>query len=85
MDFIKLINDNWNASNAVKLGMLEDFAEYHSYQATVTNEQGEEIPNPQTMKDFANKVIIRFVKESVHAKRANKAREQATYTELELE
>ena len=89
LDFIGFISDNANLSAGKKVALLKDFCTQYNYQLTIwsVDEGGDpiQIPNPESRREFANRHITRFIRESVNAVRRQVAVETLTYEELELE
>lgn len=85
LDFIGFISDNVALSTDQKLALLEDFCDQYNYEEIVEDEEGNEIPNPESRRHFANRQITRFLRESVNATRRQRAADAAKYEELELE
>lgn len=59
--------------DAVAPRVIDGFTGQHGYQETVTDAEGNEVPNPQTKAQFAKQTIGEFVKNSVMAYEANQA------------
>ena len=64
--------------------MLDDLCATHGYRATVTDEEGEEIDNPETKKAFANRMIQEQIKRWVNGWRKSEAEKALEYDEIEL-
>ena len=55
------------------VALVKDFTDFHGYQTTITDDEGNETPNPQTRAAFAKQCVIDFIKESVKTQRARVA------------
>ena len=83
VDIIGYLNTqltDWSAQK--KQDMLDDFCSQYNYEDMVDDGEGGEIENPVSKKMFANQKIVEFIKGTVNAYRAKKAREEAQYDEL---
>lgn len=85
LDFIQFINDNVSLSVAKKTALLTDFCKQYSYQETITDEEGNEVPNPTTKQQFANQKFVDFVVQTVNAQRKRSAESAVEFEELVLE
>ena len=47
--------------------MADAFAASYGYAETVTNEQGEQVPNPLDKLAFARECVVKYIKEIVSA------------------
>jgi chromosomal replication initiation ATPase DnaA len=63
-----------------KQDMLNDYASYFGYSDTL--EDGS--VNPETKKEFANRMIEKHIRDIVKSVRKRRAEAQITYEELEL-
>jgi len=84
LDFIGFIDANCGLPTDEKVTMLDDFCAQYSYRDTVTGEDGREIPNPTTKRDFANQRIRDFIVQTVNAHRIGKARAAVEYDTFSL-
>lgn len=65
--------------------VIAAISDTYGYQETIRDEEGNEMPNPQTRAQFARSQVLRFLKETTVAYEANReaslareaAREQA--------
>jgi len=71
-------------TNAKKIAMLDDYVSYYGYQETIINEQGEEIANPQSKKEFANEKLMQEIIHKVSAVRRRVAENAVVVEELVL-
>lgn len=85
LDFVGFINDNWQAPTAKKLALLDSFVAQYGYEEMVEDEDGNEIPNPVSKRQFTNAQIVEFICASVNAFRGREAAAAAEYDELALE
>ena len=85
LDFVTFIAANWDAPAATKQAMLDDFVEAYHWQENITDEDGNEIPNPVTKAQLTNYQITRFIVETVNAVRKRRAEQAAIYDDLDLE
>ena len=53
-----------------KAQVIDEFASQNGYQSEMLVD-GEMIPNPQTKTNFSKQVVLRFIKDSLKAYRAN--------------
>lgn len=88
MDIITYMNSqepvaSWTA--AKKTAMLDSLCATHGYQEKVTDEEGNEIDNPETKKAFANRMIIEQIKRWVNGWRKSEAERAAAYEEINFE
>lgn len=60
-----------------QMEILNDFCAYHGRPDTVTNAEGNAVPNPEAKGPFMKRTVINFIKESVQAYRANQTAEAA--------
>lgn len=60
--------------------LVTAMAEQRNYPETVTNEDGEEIPNPQTKEEFCAMEILSFCRQIVAAHRVKVSRAAAQAT-----
>jgi hypothetical protein len=67
-----------------KQDMLNDYVSYFGYSDTLEDAQGNTIPNPETKKEFANRMIEKHIRDIVKSVRKRRAEAQVTYEELEL-
>lgn len=56
---------------------IEALCANYSRPEKIKNSNGEEVDNPVTTDEFANNVILSFIREHIKAYKANKASEQA--------
>jgi hypothetical protein len=75
------MNLSLTVPNEHAVAILNDFCEYHGYQAQIEVD-GEMVANPQTKPQFAKAKVADFVKESIKAHRANKKAEVARQDEI---
>ena len=68
-----------------KTAMLNDYCSYFNYQTTITDSNGDPIPNPESKTEFANRMIGRDIKSKINATRKIAAEAAATYEEFEIE
>ena len=86
LDFIQFINDNVTVlTPAQKAALLVDFCEAHNYEEFVTDDDGIEIPNPVSRKDFANMAIKQYFERLINNVRRFHAEEAVSFDELALE
>lgn len=64
---------------------LDDYCEEHKYQETVTDENGEEVSNPETKAQFFDRTMHEHAWNSVKARRASRAADAARKAELDKE
>lgn len=88
MDIITFINSeqpvaSWTAEE--KIAFLNDFVATGGYQETVTNEAGETVANPVTKKEFANRMIIKYIARCVNGWRKSVAEANIVIDSVELE
>lgn len=60
--------------------LKDDFCAYHGWTATVTDAQGNSVPNPVTQNQFIKQKVIAFLRDSVKAKGAAVAVDAARNT-----
>jgi hypothetical protein len=85
LDIIGHINQEAvNLTTQQKLKMLDDYASYFGYSDTLEDGDGNTIPNPETKKEFANRMIEKHIRDIVKSVRKRRAEAQVTYEELEL-
>jgi hypothetical protein len=87
MDLIAYINSqepvkSWTATK--KKAMLDDLCATHGYQETVTDEKGETVANPESKKDFANRMLVEQIKRWVNGWRKTQAEKEVTYEQIKL-
>jgi len=83
-DFVGFIDANCTLSTDKKTAMLDDFCAQYGYQETITGEDGREIPNPGSKKDFANEKIKSFIVQTINARRVDEARAAVQYDVFSL-
>jgi hypothetical protein len=88
MDFIEFINNqepvaSWTA--AKKLAFLSDMCSTGGYQEEIDDGSGTMIPNPETKKQFANRMIARQIVRWVNGWRKSVAEAEVIYETVELE
>lgn len=66
-----------DAPAAQRTRILDAFTTAYSYQPTMKNAQGQDIPNPQTRAQFMKAKLAEYVRESVKAYEAGQASEDA--------
>ena len=76
------LNLNVTVPDAQATDILNDFCVYQGYKSIIKDDQGNEIPNPQTKAQFAKAVIANFVKESIKSYRANASAEIARLAKI---
>jgi len=64
--------------------VIDGVAGQHGYQETVLDEEGNEIPNPETKAQFAKRVILEGVKNAVLSWEAVQAAEAARTAAIDL-
>lgn len=57
----------------------------YGYKETITDAEGNEVPNPQTKNDFARQQVARFIKEAVKQYEAEEARRLAEQNVLDVD
>jgi ribosome modulation factor len=82
MDLISFINTqepvkSW--TTAKKQAFLDDLVSTHGYQETI-----DEKPNPETKKDFANRMIKEQIKRWVNGWRKTKAEKKLIVDEIDF-
>jgi hypothetical protein len=65
-----------------KAALQDDFCSIFGYRSTITDSEGNEIPNPETKKAFFNRQIMRHLKQMLNNWRRNKAIETVAYDEF---
>ena len=80
LDFVGFINDNWQATPAKKLALLDSFVAQYGYEEMING-----IPNPVSKREFTNVQITGFIRDSVNAFRRGEAEAVVEYDELVLE
>jgi len=84
--FINSVEPALSWDNAKKSVMLNDYVTYYNYKETIINQEtGEEIPNPESKKNFANRMLQREITNKVKSVRKRAAEETVTYEELTFE
>jgi len=65
---------------------VNDFVAYHGWTAQIPdpNNPGQMIDNPETKAQFSKRMVIRFIRSSIKAKRANDAAETARLAQIAL-
>jgi hypothetical protein len=84
LDFITFINGNLTINAAAKQQMLSDFCSAYGYEANITDEAGNSIPNPVTKVDFANRKINNYIKEVINSYRKRKAQDVVSYDNFDI-
>ena len=69
------LNLSVTVPDAQATAILADFCAYNGYQETING-----APNPQTKAQFAKQVVVKFVRESIKAQRAQAASLAAAQT-----
>uniref|UniRef100_A0A6M3J325 Uncharacterized protein n=1 Tax=viral metagenome TaxID=1070528 RepID=A0A6M3J325_9ZZZZ len=85
LDFVGYINTASPASAAEKALFLTDFCAAQGYTDTIVDALGNLIPNPESRKDFANRVILEWFKQVVRNHRFQAASNLIVPEPLELE
>jgi hypothetical protein len=81
LDIIGHINQEAvNLTTPQKLDMLDDYTEYFGYSDTLEDGSA----NPETKKEFANRMIEKHIRDIVKSVRKRRAEAKVTYEELEL-
>lgn len=85
LNFTQFISTNatWLTAQQ-KADLLDDFCLHHGYQATLINELGEVVTNPQSKASFLNEILTLFIKTSVQNGRRQKAIATITVEVIDL-
>lgn len=65
--------------------VLDGIAEDNGYQATIIDEEGNSIPNPETKAQFAKRIVIERVKGMVLAGERKKSEKEIVVDNTELD
>jgi len=72
-------------STAKKQDMLNHYVSHFGYQENIDEGTGELVPNPESKKQFANRMLKEHIKDCVNSVRDRASKEAATYEKLDLD
>ena len=65
--------------------VIDAFCDTQGYQATITDPDGNQIPNPETPAQFTKRCIAIYIKQQVHMHEDRVQEQNKTYTDVVIQ